>query len=206
MVLWSSLVGMLPFHWAEFGFMQMALLAVLVVAPLFAFLGCMVVNNQMAFFSDAIGHSALTGIAIGVILGVVNPVWSMTLFSLCLAVGITLLRKYGTASADTIIGIVMSFTVATGIVILSRGGGFSRYSRYWRPFEHHSRRNRITGPCGSPFPFTLGAFLQQNLSRIDQYVACPKSQNSGVALSNSICNCNGDDCNSEYPVGRHSRH
>ncbi len=130
MLVWTSLVSTLPFEWAQFGFMQNALLAVLIVTPLFAFLGCMVINNQMAFFSDAIGHSALTGIAIGVIVGLANPLWAMALFALLLAVGITILRRYSAASSDTVIGIVMSFTVALGIVILSRGGGFNRYSRY----------------------------------------------------------------------------
>jgi zinc transport system permease protein len=127
---WTSLVSSLPFEWTQFTFMHNALLAVLIVSPLFAFLGCMVVNNQMAFFSDAIGHSALTGIAIGVVIGVADPLWSMVLFALLLAIGITTLRRYSAASGDTVIGIVMSFTVALGIVILSRGGGFNRYSRY----------------------------------------------------------------------------
>jgi zinc transport system permease protein len=125
-----SLLANIPFEWAQFGFMQNALLAVLIVTPLFAFLGCMVVNNQMAFFSDAIGHAGLTGIAIGAILGIVNPIWSMMAFALILAVGITFLRRYSAASSDTVIGIVMSFTVALGVVILSRGGGFNKYSRF----------------------------------------------------------------------------
>lgn len=127
---WISLLSKLPFEWAQFGFMQNALLAVLIVTPLFAFLGCMVVNNQMAFFSDAIGHAGLTGIAIGAILGIVNPIWSMIVFALILAIGITFLRRNSAASSDTVIGIVMSFTVALGIVILSHGGGFNKYSRF----------------------------------------------------------------------------
>jgi zinc transport system permease protein len=127
---WTSLLSALPFEWAHFGFMQNALFAVLIVAPLFAFLGCMVVNNQMAFFSDAIGHAGLTGIAIGALLGIANPLWSMLALALMLAVGITFMRRYTAASSDTVIGIVMSFIVALGIVILSRGGGFNKYSRF----------------------------------------------------------------------------
>ena len=127
---WSSFISALPFDWAQFGFMQNALLAILIVTPLFAFLGCMVINNQMAFFSDAIGHAGLTGIAIGALLGIANPLWSMLIFALILAIGITLLRRYSAASSDTVIGIVMSFTLALGIVILSRNGGFNRYSSF----------------------------------------------------------------------------
>jgi zinc transport system permease protein len=129
-MLWSTFISLMPGEWAQFTFMHYALLAVLVVTPLFAFMGCMVINNQMAFYSDAIGHSALTGIAIGALLGMNNPLWSMLVFALLLSFAITFLRRFSAASSDTIIGIVMSFTIALGIVILSRGGGFNRYSRF----------------------------------------------------------------------------
>lgn len=127
---WHAILGQLPFEWAHYAFMHNALLAILLVSPLFALLGCLVINNQMAFFSEAIGHAALTGIAIGVIAGLGDPLWSMTGFSVLLAFGITALRRYSAASTDTIIGLVMAFTVALGVVLLSRGGGFAKYSRY----------------------------------------------------------------------------
>ena len=130
MDLWYSFVSLLPFEWAQFTFMQNALLAVLIVTPLFAMLGCLVVNSQMAFFSDAIGHAGLTGIAIGALLGLSNPLWSMISFSLVMAILVTLFRRYSAASVDTVIGIIMSFTLAIGIVILSRNGGFNKYSHY----------------------------------------------------------------------------
>ncbi len=125
-----ELIAVIPFEWAQYKFMQQALLAVLITGPLLAFLGCMVVNNQMAFFSDAVGHSAFTGIAIGAILGLDNPLWSMILFSMFFAVCITLLKRHGTASTDTVTGIMMSSSLALGIVILSRGGSFNRYSQF----------------------------------------------------------------------------
>ncbi len=127
---WSSFVSGLPFEWAQFGFMHNALLAVLLVSPMLAFLGCLVVNKQMAFFSDVIGHAALTGIAIGAIIGISQPLWAMIGFSMILAVSIIVLRRYSRSSSDSVIGIVMSFSVALGIVILSRGGGFNKYSRF----------------------------------------------------------------------------
>ncbi len=52
----------------EYEFMQNALIAILIVTPLFGLIGTMIVNNKMAFFSDALGHSAYTGIAIGMLL------------------------------------------------------------------------------------------------------------------------------------------
>jgi zinc transport system permease protein len=130
MTAWTSWIGSLPFDWAQFAFMQNALVAIILVTPLFALLGCMVIQNQMAFFSDAIGHAALTGIALGVLLGIGNPIWSMIVFAVLLSIGITLLRRYSAVPTDTIISLMMAFTVALGVVLLSRGGGFAKYSRF----------------------------------------------------------------------------
>ena len=66
----DSLYGLidilLPFQWVQYDFMKNALIAVLLVTPLFGILGTMVVNNKMAFFADSLGHGAFTGIAIGI--------------------------------------------------------------------------------------------------------------------------------------------
>lgn len=110
--------------------MKNAFLAILLVAPTFGLLSTMVVNNKMAFFSEAIGHSTLTGIAIGVILGIGNPLWAMVLFSIALAIVISYVNKNSTSSTDTIIGVFSSASVAIGTVILSRGGGFAKYSTF----------------------------------------------------------------------------
>lgn len=126
----NLIYGLLPFSWLEYGFMQNALIAVLLVCPLFGMLGTMVVNNRMAFFSDAIGHSALTGIALGVIFGMRDPMLAMIGFSILLALGIMAVKQSGTGSMDTVIGVFSSTAVALGIVILSRGGGFAKYSRF----------------------------------------------------------------------------
>ncbi|MCG2679177.1 MAG: metal ABC transporter permease [Kiritimatiellae bacterium] len=130
MTAWYGIAGYLPFEWAQFTFMQNALLAVIIVAPLFALLGCLVISNQMAFFSDAIGHAALTGIAIGALAGLADPFWAMIGFALVLTLLVSLLRRYSAVSTDTVIGLMMAFAVALGVVLLSRGGGFARYSRF----------------------------------------------------------------------------
>jgi zinc transport system permease protein len=90
----------------------------------------MVVNNRMAFFSDALGHSALTGIAIGVILGIASPQWAMIIFALIFSIGISVFKNVSRASTDTTIGVFSSMAIALGIVILSKGGGFNKYSVY----------------------------------------------------------------------------
>ena len=137
MDLWYSLVDLiLPFAWLQHAFMKNALLGVLLVTPIFGLLGTMIVNNRMAFFSDSLGHSALTGIAIGVIIGKafpllnINPIWSMLFFSVLITIAILVVKEANTASTDTIIGVFSSTAVALGIVILSRNGGFSKYSVY----------------------------------------------------------------------------
>ncbi len=121
---------LLPFSWGHYNFMHNALLAVLVVTPILALMGTMVVNNKMAFFSDSIGHSTLTGLAIGVLLGFGNPLWMMLVFAAGLAVAISMVKNATRYSADTIIGVMASTAVALGIVLLSRGGGFSKYTRF----------------------------------------------------------------------------
>jgi zinc transport system permease protein len=131
MSIWYHLVDfLLPFEWARFSFMKNALLGILLITPLFGLLGTMVVNNRMAFFADALGHSALTGIAIGVIFGIDNPLWSMIFFSILLTIIILIVKNANTASTDTIIGVFSSTAVALGIVILSIRGGFTKYSVY----------------------------------------------------------------------------
>ena len=129
--IWYPLVErLLPFEWARHEFMKNALLAVFLVSPGFAVMGTMVVNNKMAFFSDAVGHSALTGIAIGVLLGFRDPLGAMTAFAVLLAVAVSLLKGVTGSSADTVLGVLSSTSVALGIVLLSLKGGFQRYSRF----------------------------------------------------------------------------
>ena len=125
---YAALDALFPFEWVQYTFMKNALLAVLMIAPLFGMLGTMAVDNKMAFFSDALGHSALTGIAIGVVLGWSSQMAAMLLFGILWAVLITFVKQNSKMSADTIISVFSSTSVALGLVVLSRGGAFARYS------------------------------------------------------------------------------
>jgi len=128
---WYRLLdALLPLAWLEYDFMKNALLAVLLVTPILGILGTMIVNNRMAFFSDALGHSALTGVAAGVVLGIQSPFWALLVFSVLFAVAVISVKNANTASTDTIIGVFSSTAVALGIVILSHNGGFNKYSGY----------------------------------------------------------------------------
>lgn len=134
MELWYSLVSLLPFSWAETGslyFMKNALLAILVAAPLFGLLSTMVVTNQMSFFSDALGHSAFTGIAIGALCGLADPMWSAVAFALLLSGLFTWVRRHTRLHSDTVIGVFSSTAVALGIFIATFGGGsFTKFNTY----------------------------------------------------------------------------
>ena len=115
------------FSWWQYDFMRSALFAVLLIMPLFALLGTMVVNNGMAFFSDALGHSALTGVGIGVLLGLSEYSLVMVAFAVVFALLMNRIRHSRLSSTDTVIGVFSSCGIALGLVILSRGGGFSKY-------------------------------------------------------------------------------
>ena len=120
MKFWYWLVSFLPFEWAapdSMFFMKHALLAVLVVTPLFGLLSTMVVESRMSFFSDALGHSAFTGIAIGALCGLADPMWAAVLLSLAFAVLFTYVRRRSDMASDTVIGVFSSTAVALGIFI-----------------------------------------------------------------------------------------
>ncbi len=132
MELWYSLVELLPFSWAQgLDFMKNALLAVLVISPLFGLLSTMVVQNRMSFFSDALGHSAFTGIAIGVLCGLASPTWAAAVFALLLAGLFTWVKGHTRLQSDTVIGVFSSTAVALGIFIATLGGGsFTKFNAY----------------------------------------------------------------------------
>lgn len=112
----------------QYSFMVNAFLAVLIITPLFGMTGTMIVNNKMAFFSDALGHSALTGIAVGVICGIADTNLSMVIFGVLFALLLNWIKSRSTASTDTIISVFSSCCIAVGLAVLSRGGNFSQYS------------------------------------------------------------------------------
>jgi len=123
--LFSAMGRVLPFGFAEPLFMKRAILAMLLVAPAAAAVGVPLVHFRMAFFSDAIGHSAFTGVAIGVLLGV-HPLLTMVAFGLFVAWAITLVKGRTELSPDTVIGVFFSTVIALGIAVISARKGLTR--------------------------------------------------------------------------------
>ena len=128
--IYNFIHSILPFQWLSFDFMKNAFLAILIVTPLFGLLSTMVVSNKMSFFADSLGHGAFTGIAIGLLLGGIDPMWGATLFSVCFAVSITIIKNKGTSSTDTIIGVFSSTAIALGLVLMSFSSSLSKFSSY----------------------------------------------------------------------------
>jgi zinc transport system permease protein len=132
-------VARLPAHWAsspDTDFMRFALVALLFLAPACAVVGVYVVNLRMAFFSDAIAHSAFSGVALGFLLATagvsgIDPRFTLVAFGLLVGLLITAVKRRTELGADTVIGVAFSAVIALGIVIIS-------YSpRFLRDFNHY---------------------------------------------------------------------
>jgi len=129
--IYSFLDVILPFDWLGYDFMKNAFLAILLITPIFAILGTIVVNNRMAFFSDALGHGAFTGMAIGTVIGIFQPILSAIVFSIGFSVLITIIKNKTKTSTDTVIGVFSSAAIALGVAIMTSGGvSTSKYNAY----------------------------------------------------------------------------
>lgn len=126
--IYRILEAIVPYEFIKYDFMKNALIAILIITPLFGLLGTMIVNNKLAFFSDALGHSAFTGMAIGILLGITDTNISMVVFAVVFALVLNRIKQMNRISNDTVISVFSSLSTAIGLVILSRGGNFSKYS------------------------------------------------------------------------------
>ena len=131
MSIWYTICDALPLEMLQWDFMKNALLAILLMGPLFGLLSTMIVTGRMSFFSDALGHSAFTGIAIGAICGIAAPIWVAVAFSVVFALLFSYVRSRSNQAADTLIGVFSSTAVALGIFIATmNGGSFTKYNKY----------------------------------------------------------------------------
>lgn len=115
----------LPFDSLQLRFMQQALLALLFLTPMTAMLGVEIVNFRMAFYSDAIGHSAFAGAGLGLILSI-EPHLAMPVFGVLVGLSIVALKRRTSISSDVAIGVVFSSVVAFGLAVVSRSPGVAR--------------------------------------------------------------------------------
>ena len=131
MSIWYAICDFLPFEMLHWDFMKNALLSLLLMAPLFGLMSTMIVTGRMSFFSDALGHSAFTGIAIGALCGITMPTLAAVIFSVVFALLFSFVRSRSNQAADTLIGVFSSTAVALGIFVATLGGGsFTKYNKY----------------------------------------------------------------------------
>ena len=170
-LIYNVLDTLLPFAWMEYTFMKNALLAILLMTPLFGLLSTMVVSSRMAFFSDSLGHGAFTGIAIGALVGAFAPLTSLILFSVLFALLITWIKHRTAASADTVIGVFSSTAIAVGLMIMSHGGGFSKFSPL------------LIGDILSITPVDLGGLLAVDMLVLLGWVNASLARSRGISVT-----------------------
>ena len=126
MSIWYALCEATHLEFLHMTFMKNALLAVLILAPLFGLLSTMIVTGRMSFFSDALGHSGFTGIAVGVLCGAVQPIgWAVGL-AVLFALLFSFVRSRSRQSAETNNGVVTSTAGARRNFIATLGGSSVR--------------------------------------------------------------------------------
>ena len=116
------------FEWFTPNFMRWALFAVVLLAPLLGLMGSMVTLGRMAYFSDSLTHASLLAAGVGMLLGIADQTVALIIVGAVYALGIILAQERSLNAADTLIGVFSSAAMALGVVLLSVGGGFARYT------------------------------------------------------------------------------
>ncbi|PIE73686.1 MAG: zinc ABC transporter permease [Deltaproteobacteria bacterium] len=111
--------GQLP-DFFQYGFVVNALFCSLLLGPVLGGTGVMVVTKKMAFFSQAVGQAAMTGVALGVLLGepITAPYASLFGFCILFALLLNYTRNRTRMSPDTVIGVFLSISLAVGACVL----------------------------------------------------------------------------------------
>jgi zinc/manganese transport system permease protein len=104
-------------------FMQRAMLGGVLTGLMGGMLGSFTILRQLSFFSDALGHSALLGISIGLLLGI-NPSVVLLPFAVCFALGVTYLLERTRLWTDALLNIIYSSSLAIAIITLSFVGQY----------------------------------------------------------------------------------
>ncbi len=102
--------------WLELPFMQRALIGAVLMGILGGLLGCFVTLRQLSFFSHAVGHGALIGVVLAVLLNL-NPTSMLLPFTLILGITVLYFVEQTDLATDSILSIVISGTLAIGLML-----------------------------------------------------------------------------------------
>jgi hypothetical protein len=104
-------------------FMQRALVAGLLVGVVSSVLGVFVVLRRSAFFGDAVAHASLAGVAAGVVTGT-SPLALAAVVAVGIGLSLHRFERSAHLSLDTILGFILPFFMAIGVLLLSLSPGF----------------------------------------------------------------------------------
>ncbi len=110
------MITLLP-EFLEPAFMQRAMLAAVLVGLAAPAIGIYLVQRRMALMGDGIGHIALLGVAVGVLLEA-EPVWTAVIVAILGAIAIEIVRERGTASGDVALALLFYGGIAGGVVVI----------------------------------------------------------------------------------------
>ncbi|MEJ6486628.1 metal ABC transporter permease [Nostoc punctiforme UO1] len=114
----NDLVSLLTFP-----FMQRAIVGAVLMGILGGMLGSFVTLRQLSFFSHAVGHAALVGVALGVLLQI-NPTWMLLPFTLVFGVIVLYFIDKTDLGSDSVLSIVLSGALAIGVILTSLIKGY----------------------------------------------------------------------------------
>src|SRR5476651_1690753 len=111
--------GILPSDF-QYPFLVRGFLCVLVLAPILGGVSHLVVTRRMAFFSAALGQAAITGVALGLLLGepLNAPYGGMFGFCLLSTLVMVYVKRHATLPPDTLIGVFHALTLGLGLCLL----------------------------------------------------------------------------------------
>jgi zinc/manganese transport system permease protein len=107
----------------QYPFMQRAIAGAILMGILGGFLGSFVTLRQLSFFSHAVGHAALVGVALGVLLQL-NPTWMLLPFTLVFGLIVLYLIDQTNLSSDSVLSVVLSGALAIGVILSSLIQGY----------------------------------------------------------------------------------
>jgi zinc transport system permease protein len=121
----------------SYDFNMTALLALVLTSIMCGAIGSLVVANRMAFFSDALAHTAFAGVAIGILSAIVLELpreehvqgitTVMIVFGILTGLGIVFVREQTSLSSDTVIGVFFAGAIGLGAILLKVGSAMIRF-------------------------------------------------------------------------------
>lgn len=113
----------------EFDFMRRALLAGFMLSIMIPLIGVVMVNRKTSMIGDALSHTSLAGVGLGLILGI-NPVLGAVLICILAAFLIEIIRKKFPHYGDMAVAVIMSTGLGFAAVLSDFAPGGNTFESY----------------------------------------------------------------------------